>query len=637
MFSWNNKYGWKFGSCVIGIGPNDADTGLFEGHPYKSLAKEILQNSLDAKDPDIPDTQPVEVEFRCISITPDEVPGFPELQRIIGLCANYYNKGDDGQKTKRWVDCMEQFSTEGRINILKISDYNTTGATGVDKLKETNWSGLVREKGATNKSEGKGGSHGVGKLAVYSFSAIRTVLYSTKTVLNETAFQGTTILTSFEEDGEIRHNLGVYGCKDNPQCLPVFNMNEIPESFRRDKVGTDVMAIGFEQDEDWKEQISVSVLQYCFYAIYQGKLIVRIVDDDGTIEINKNNLTEMMEEYRVWNEEHRRLDDFQFTAPKYLDILTHPKMKHFTNVFRNKGEAELYLVVDPELDGRSIYEMRSAGMGIQEDLGWRGIGSHFNGLFIATGNNAVDKTPEHNIDSFLRKCEDSAHNEWAPSMYKGHEDEAAALLEDIHKWIRQRVVDQLPKFEGTSHDAFGLNRFIQNIHNAGENTEEEDAFSNYEPLALDTKVGSSTDQKKVPTLVPANAKGRKDKKKEKEEKKKKGGNPRPNNRRGNAQGKVNPVQIGKVWTPFSDGCYHICFTPAQDYTGLQLRILINGDEQTEDIAEISKASRDGNELKTYFGNIIIGDVQKDNPVDVVIELDNHERSGLEVQAYVRQQ
>ena len=64
-------------------------------------------------------------------------------------------------------------------------------------------------------------------------------------------------------------------------------MNDIPEAFRRDRVGTDVIVLGFDRDENWKEEIIVSILQYCFYAIYQGKLVVRVSDDENTIEINK--------------------------------------------------------------------------------------------------------------------------------------------------------------------------------------------------------------------------------------------------------------------------------------------------------------------------------------------------------------
>ena len=69
MFRWKDEYGWVFGeNCVDAVGPNDADTGLFEGHPYKGLAKEILQNSLDAKNPDLPISQPVVVEFACMQV-----------------------------------------------------------------------------------------------------------------------------------------------------------------------------------------------------------------------------------------------------------------------------------------------------------------------------------------------------------------------------------------------------------------------------------------------------------------------------------------------------------------------------------------------------------------------------------------
>lgn len=636
MFNWNDLYGWRFGgNCVDAVGPNEADTGLFEGHPYKGLAKEILQNSLDAKNPNLPDTQPVEVEFRCIKVPVDEIPGFHRLDEIIGLCADFYNKGDDGQKLQRWVRQSKKYLSQGYMHVLKISDYHTTGLTGVTALKDTNWSGLVREKGATNKSEGKGGSHGVGKFAPYSFSSLRTVLYSTKNIDNETAFQAKTILTSFEENGQIFHNVGVFGLNSEPTSPPVYDMNEVPASFRRDQIGTDVIVAGFEHENDWKEQIVVSVLQYCFYAIYQGRLIVRVSDDDKTIEIKQDSLDSLMAEYKKWFDEHEHSEEFQFTAPKYLAILNHPKMKHFQVTFQSKGEVELYLVVDPDLDGRSIYEMRSTGMGIQEDTGWRGIGTHFNGLFIATGKNAVDKKPENNIDSFLRKCEDPAHNEWAASFYKDHQKEAKTIINEIHKWIRERILEQIPKYDGTSHDAFGLSKFIQNIHNVGDNTEEEDAFQNYEPQSLEQKTVTPSGQKKVQTQVKTNGKG-KEKQQKGKKKEKKGGNPNPDNKRGKKAGKVVAVDVGRIWTPFSNGSYHVYFTPEKNYTQLQLKIIISGDEQNGDVASIRSASSNGKSLKNYFGNIVVGDVRKGEAVDITLELENQERSGLEVLAYAQQ-
>lgn len=637
MFTWSEQYSWNFGgSCVDSVGPNEADTGLFEGHPYKGLVKEILQNSLDAKNPKLPDTQSVEVEFRCIKVPINEIPGYKRLDEVINLCAQFYNQGDDGQKLQRWVRQSKQYLSQGFLYALKISDYNTTGLTGVTSLKGSNWSVLVREKGSTNKSEGKGGSHGVGKFAPYSFSSLRTVLYSTKTMDNETAFQGKTMLTSFQENGQIFHNIGVYGLNNEPTCPPVLNMEDVPSTFQRNQIGTDVVAVGFERDDYWKEQIIINVLQYCFYTIYQGRLIVRVSDDESTVEISPSSLKDLMVEYKKWYNEHEILVDFQFTAPKYLNILSHPKMKHFSDNFKNKGEIELYLVVDSELEGRSIYEMRSIGMGIQEDTGWRGIITHFNGLFIATGRNAPDKKPENNIDSFLRKCEDPSHNEWSSSFYKEKEKEAISVLNDIHRWIRVKVTEQIPKFNGLTHDAFGLSKYLQNINNIGDTTEEEDAFRNYEPQSLEPKTATPSTQKKVPAQVKTNGRGKGKGNGKQGKQGKKGGNPRPNNKRGQKQNKIIPVDIGKVWTPYSNGCYHIFFIAEKNYTKLQLKLNISGDEQGEDVASIVAASANGKSLKNYFGTIVVGDVKKDEKVDIILELENKERSSLEVLAYAQQ-
>ena len=76
----------------------------------------------------------------------------------------------------------------------------------------------------------------------------------------------------------------------------------------------------------------------------------------------QSTLDDQMLEYKKWYEEHDHSDEFQFTAPKYLSILSHPKMKHFSVDFKSKGEIELYLVVDPDLEGRSIYAVVMSGV-----------------------------------------------------------------------------------------------------------------------------------------------------------------------------------------------------------------------------------------------------------------------------------
>ena len=109
------------------------------------------------------------------------MPGFQLWMRLLD-CALISIIRVMMDKASGWVRQSKQYLSQRYMHVLKISDYHTTGLTGVTALKDTNWSGLVREKGA-QKKRGKGGSHGVGKFAPYSFSSLRTVLYSTKMLM----------------------------------------------------------------------------------------------------------------------------------------------------------------------------------------------------------------------------------------------------------------------------------------------------------------------------------------------------------------------------------------------------------------------------------------------------------------------
>ena len=49
------------------------------------------------------------------------------------------------------------------IRVLRISDYNTTGLLGSDKIKNSPCQDLVKSSGVLNKSGELGGSFGIGK------------------------------------------------------------------------------------------------------------------------------------------------------------------------------------------------------------------------------------------------------------------------------------------------------------------------------------------------------------------------------------------------------------------------------------------------------------------------------------------
>ncbi len=57
----------------------------------------------------------------------------------------------------------------------------------------------------------------------------------------------------------------------------------------------------------------------------------------------------------------------------------------------------------------------------------------------------------------------------------------------IHKWILQKIKDEIPEVKGDSHDAFGLDQYLQNPYAIGEDEQEEYAYKNYEPIELETE------------------------------------------------------------------------------------------------------------------------------------------------------
>ena len=160
------------------------------------------------------------------------------------------------------------------------------------------------------------------------------------------------------------------------------------------------------------------------------------IDGERKISINKGNLDESIEYYKNYCEEK----GIEFSAPIYWEVLTDTtgKMKYFSDEFRGKGQVELYLLMDPESSERRILEMRAAGMKIQEDTAFR-IGASFRGIFIATGAGSKSDDPKDNINSFLRKCENQAHDAWSKDEYEDNREEADKVIRAVHTWILEKI------------------------------------------------------------------------------------------------------------------------------------------------------------------------------------------------------
>jgi hypothetical protein len=98
---------------------------------------------------------------------------------------------------------------------------------------------------------------------------------------------------------------------------------------------------------------------------------------------------------------------------------------------------------------------------------------NFTGIFIATGAGAKSLEPEDNISSFLRKCENQAHDDWAADEYREKKDMAKRIINKIHAIILDAAKKEMPDFGKDSVDAFGLSEFLQTDENDDDKKEEQ--------------------------------------------------------------------------------------------------------------------------------------------------------------------
>ena len=71
MFNFSPKWNFPSNNDSQTIGINDSGVETFKGTPIKSLAREICQNSLDAR---LDDSKPAIVEFSTFDIDPKKIP-----------------------------------------------------------------------------------------------------------------------------------------------------------------------------------------------------------------------------------------------------------------------------------------------------------------------------------------------------------------------------------------------------------------------------------------------------------------------------------------------------------------------------------------------------------------------------------
>lgn len=427
---------WYFPTTAGGPidGFNDAAREHFEGIHEHFLAREIIQNSIDAKRPD---QRTVRVVFEMNKCRPNEVPGLGDLRKYYEH-AQEFTKNQEGA-TEFYQKALDILNSS-EIMVLRVGDYCTKGLDGDDDDPDGNWARLVTMEGASSKKGAGGGSFGIGKNAAYAASALRAVYYVTRNSSNEIVFQGKAKISSFKVDDDIKQGTGLFGfTSEKPGSCSIRGDNNVPEFFYREEQGTDIYIAGYQPTEDeWRHRLIESVLMNFWAAIHHDDLVVEFKseDEEDTV-IDSSSLKQFLELYQ---------DSEDNALPYYLALTeTEPveeELKHL-------GKVKLYVKTN---DGfpRKIQLMRKPKMVVRTKRIYT-LHENYAAVFICENEKG---------NNILRDVEPPAHDDWDENRKNGIYKPA---FNELNKFLRETLRSFNPYTDTQPEDIPELGKYLPDI------------------------------------------------------------------------------------------------------------------------------------------------------------------------------
>ena len=629
---------WNFPLLGTGSlsGSNDAAITMFKGSGIMDgLAREVCQNSLDARDEDVTAEEPVKVQFKLFELERDSFSMFEEFKQALQGAYDYWNNSP--VKTKKIIDFLDtvlKYLKMEKIPVLIMSDYNTIGLNGVKPSPgETSyWELLVNTEGISIKqNQNSAGSFGIGKNAPFAYSGLSTVFYNTLAKDGGRAFEGVTHLVTTQRDykGEMRptHPSGKYLYLEDEYTgrpiLPEDNCDLAKvDEFNRTETGTDVAIFGFktEEYEKWEEAVAIAVLKNFILAIKDGKLEVEIKSPTKHYIVSKNYLEELL---------YKRFEDtvpLKWTRQIY-ETVTKTEPQNAT--IAEKDDLSIYVRYD---DGYSaaLSRFRSTGMLINtttESL------PHYSVVII------VNDVGEMKLSKTLREAEPPQHTEWKAKNITDNRtlhNLAAGYIRNITKAV-QKVLDEFERADITDRMDAGIGNYLPD---ASEGASEEGTdglrtdvkiskissyegrvfYNNqYESASSDAgsetqKSGIKTGKKKrkkrqknkIPVVTPTDKGG-------------KGVSP------GAGKVKISSLSLLDHRTFYMAGNkYHMFINAPKGYDKVYIQFYAGRDDDKQDAVSIKNAKVEGMPLMEVHGEKIGPIPIKEGKNDLFIEFENNE-------------
>lgn len=432
--------GWHFPVDQVDEweGFNDSGIETFSGEPIRHLAREVIQNSIDARQPD--SKLPVVVRFELSGRELDDIPDVGELRAAFIACLEASQS--ESPKAKKFFERSVSLLSGDKLQCLEITDSNTTGVKG-PCVKGTFYHTFMKAKGTSRKAQGTTavGSFGIGKFAPFANSALRTVFVSTVYLddqgIVEQLTQGKSILMSHYVDNSQRHATGYWGHPD--KCLPVSGATKTLAPWLQkatdvdslsESIGTKLVILGFEPTKHWKEQLAATIAESFFGAIWDDALVVQIA---GGPTLEKNNIAQFLENNGIKEliadlpDEPSRFE----MAQAYLKALTDdPEVLTISGQLNHLGYCELRLLVREGLP-KHVCALRS-GIFITDDLpGLKRLGDFKDFVAVIQCKNKAG-------NSMLRDMEPPSHDKFEPGRLSTEDEikKGKKALDELGRWVR---------------------------------------------------------------------------------------------------------------------------------------------------------------------------------------------------------
>jgi len=483
--------GWYFPRLSGGEEQGLNEPGIEVFKKAKSLGRETCQNIGDARPPSA--TEPAIATFDLVDLPITDFPDVQGFRKHFDSCRGHVlDQLPDGTGNEsRFFERGDELLDGATIRTLRIGDENTTGLVGADGERGSPFWRLIKGQGMSSLQGVGGGTYGIGQRAPFAHSALRTVLYSTRTE-SGSAFVAKSILASHPRpsDGHMSQSKGWWcvlpdEAEGKFDWKPARQTGLIPKRFQRDQVGTDLWVTGF-LTEDWETSIRHSVLQHFFAAIHNGQLVVQLAKD-GAVQrrIDASNLE--MELLQAADEARERE-----TADEYRKGLLSTVYFHRALTLQTGGVHSPAKPI-PKAPGLKLYVHRDTS---DPDVPERWatmrrprilVESHGSGLLTKFAAVLLCDSIEGN--RYLAQMEDPAHERWHEEEARNWTGAEKRAGRETLRAIRRFVRDTLKKIRGENmpdqQDIPFLGRYLP----AEDEPEAEDAVG-----AASEPSGTSTDE-----------------------------------------------------------------------------------------------------------------------------------------------